>query len=218
MPRTAARHARPARRSAWRPLAGAAAGLAVLALGGQGVYAALSASATNVAPQTAASGTLSLTMAPQGTGFAQAVGPLAPGDVVHRYVDLTNSGNLAAQNLTLAVASTGSAVLRTDTTRGLRLTVSSCSGAWTPSTGACSGTVTQLVAPTLVGTLATPVTLVPGAVPTAAVQRLQVSLRLPDTDETTTNGVPPSGTVQGQSASLTYTFTVQQRTATTTTS
>lgn len=214
---TPPRHAAPARRSAWRPLAAAAAGLAVLVIGGQGVFAALSATASS-APQAATAGTLSLTLAPNGAGFTQPVAALAPGDTVHRYVDLTNGGSLAGAGLTVAVASTGSVVLRTDTTRGLRVTVTSCSTAWTPSTGACTGgATTPLVSSALLGSLSTPAPLA-ATVPAGQVLRLQVSLRLPDQDETTVNGAPPAGTVQGQSASLTWTFSETQRTATTTSS
>ena len=209
------RHARPSGRSAWRPLAAAAVGLAVLVAGGQGVWASLTATATTTTPQAAAAGSLSLTLAANGAGFGQAVSAMAPGDVVHRYVDLTNGGTLAAQALTLAVTSTGSTVLRTDAVRGLRASVTSCSGTWAPATGACSGTASALLSGALVGSLATPVVLVPGAVPAGQVLRLQVSLRLPDADETTVNGAPPADTVQGQSAALTWTFSETQRTATT---
>jgi hypothetical protein len=54
--------------------------------------------------------------------------------------------------------------------------------------------------------------------PKNAVVNLKVSVSLPDKTETTANGVPPAGTIQGLSTSLTWTFTEQRRTATTTTS
>ena len=40
-------------------------------------------------------------------------------------------------------------------------------------------------------------------------------MTLPDQSETTTNGTLPAGTIQGLSASLTYTFAETQRDATT---
>lgn len=213
------RHRRRSTLPAWRPLAGATIGLAVLVASGPAVWAALSATAS-AAPQSAEAGTLRLTLAANGAGFAQPVSGLAPGDVVQRYVDLTNGGTLAGQALSLAVTATGSSALVTDgaTTRALRLSVNGCTGTWTPTTGACSGTVVPYLAATPVGSLSTPATLVAGAVPAGAVLRLQVLLQLPNQDETTTNGAPPTATVQGQTASLSYVFSETQRTAATTTS
>lgn len=198
----------------------AAIGLSILAISATGVLAALGATAFNSTPQRAEAGTLSLTMANNGAGFSSAVSGLAPGDVVQRYVDLTNGGTLAAQGLTLAVTSSATNPLTVDgtTTRALRVAVNGCTGGtWNPATGACSGTVTPLMAAAPVGSLTTPASLVPGAIAVGAVIRLQVVLTLPDQDEVTTNGVAPATTIQGQSAGLTFTFTERQRAASQTT-
>jgi hypothetical protein len=211
------KHAHARRSSPWVPLAAAAVGGALLLASGAGVWAGLSAR-TSSAPQAAGSGTLSLTLAANGAGFTQPVSALAPGDTVHRYVTLAQAGTIAGQQLTLSLASSTSTLLTGTDARSLRLSVASCSGTWTPATGACSGTTSVLVSPTttVASAIAAPVTVVAGVLATST--PLRVSLLLPDNDEVTTNGVPPASTVQGLSTSLTWTFAVQQRTATTTSS
>jgi hypothetical protein len=51
-----------------------------------------------------------------------------------------------------------------------------------------------------------------------AIKYLQMSISLPDQNETTVNGALPANTVQGGSVNVTYTFDLAQRTATTTNS
>jgi spore coat-associated protein N len=200
----------------------AAAGIAVvgLAMAGSSVYAGLTAVATNTTAEAASSGILSLTMANNGAGFSSAVANLAPGDVVNRYVDLTQGATLDGQALTLAVTDATPTKLTTDATNGLHVTVSSCSIAWVPGTGVCGGTTTVLLNNTALQAipLGTPGSLISGAVVKASVQRLQISVVLPAQTEVTTNGVTPGSTIQGLAASLTWQFTEAQRTATTTTS
>ncbi|MFD7658364.1 TasA family protein [Actinosynnema sp. NPDC059797] len=209
------------RRSAWRPAALAAVGASVLVAMGVGVWATLTATAANVAPEQVASGTLKLTLANSGAGFGQSITNLAPGDTVNRYVALTNGGTLDAQALTLQVNAAGANALISDgaTSRALRVTVTECvGGAWTPDTGACGGTKAVLLAATPLSGLASAVSLPAGAMAAGDVQNLQVSVQLPDQNETTVNGVLPQGTVQGQSVNLTYTFGETQRSAGTTNS
>jgi hypothetical protein len=206
-------------RTSWRPLAVAAVGASVLLTSGYGVWAGLFATATSAA-ETTTTGTLRLAMTGNGVGFSQPVSVLAPGDTVHRYVDLAQSGTLDAQQLTLSLAaSTSNALVGTDA-KALRLSVASCSGAWTPATGACTGTTTVLVAATttVAAVISAPVTIVPGTLVAGSTTRLRVTLLLPDNDEVSTNGAAPVGSIQGLSTSLTYTFTQQQRIATTTSS
>lgn len=212
----------PRRRAAWRPLAAAAVGGAALLSTGFGVWASLTATAANVAPEAVSTGTLKLTLSDNGAGFSQAISNVAPGDVVNRYVTLTNGGTLDAQALSVQVAASGSPVLISDgvapaTTKALRVSMTSCSVAWT-SAGACGGTTSSVLGSTVLGSLSSPVSIVSGAMPAGSVQHLQVSVQLPDQNETTVNGALPASTVQGQSANLTYTFAQVQRTATTTNS
>lgn len=210
------------KRAAWRPIAAAVVGAGVVVGTGFGVWASLNATASGTA-QSISTGTLKLVMANNGAGFNQAIGNVAPGDVVNRYVDLTNSGTLDAQNLTVQVAATGSQALITDgvspaTTKALRVTISSCTAAWAPTTGVCSGTTSVVLAATPVSSLASASSLIAGSIPSGTVAHLQISTQLPDQTETTVNGTLPTTTIQNQSAQLAYTFTETQRTATTTNS
>jgi hypothetical protein len=210
------------KKAAWRPIAMAVAAAGVLLGTGFGVWASLNATASGAA-QTVQTGTLKLTMAPNGVGFGQAINNLAPGDNVNRYVALTNSGTLDARDLTVSVAATGSQALITDgtapaTTKALRVTITSCTNAWNPTTGTCSGTTNVVLPATPVNQLATATSVIAGAIPAGTVANLQISTQLPDQNETTVNGTLPTTTIQGQSAQLTYTFAETQRTAQTTTS
>jgi len=210
------------RRAAWRPLAAAVVGAGVVVGAGLGVWASLNATASGSA-ETVQSGTLKLTMAANGTGFSQGINNVAPGDVVNRYVALTNSGTLDAQALTVQVAATGSSALITDgvspsTTKALRVSITSCSVAWAPTTGTCSGTTSTVLAATPLSGLSSAVSLIAGSIPSGTVANLQISTQLPDQNETTVNGALPANTIQGLSANLTYTFAETQRTATTTNS
>lgn len=212
------------RRTAWRPLAVAVTGGALLMTAGFGVWAGLNATAFNTSPQSISSGTLSLTLADNGAGFSSTITNMAPGDVVNRYVDLTNGGNLAAQALTMAVSATGDTQLISDgsspATKALKVQVSSCSTTWTASTGVCasSGTVTSLLTSTTLSGLSSAQSLIAGSIAVGEVEHLRIAVTLPDQTETTTNGTPITGTIQGRSATLTYTFNESQRTAATTNS
>jgi spore coat-associated protein N len=212
------------RRSNRRLLAAVAVGAAGLAITGGGVFAALNATATNTTAQAATSGTLSLTMANNGAGFNQAVSNLAPGDVVNRYVTLTQgtAANLDAKALALGVTAASPTKLTSDATNGLHVTVTQCvGGTWTPTgAGTCTGagTSTSVLASNvaLSGLASTPVSLIPGTIAAGSTVSLQVALTLPDQTETTVNGVVPASTIQGLTTNLTWTFSDTQRTATTT--
>jgi spore coat-associated protein N len=209
---------RPSLRANPRLLAACAVAAAGLAITGGGVYAALNATASNTTAQSATSGTLSLTMANNGTGFGQAISNLAPGDVVNRYVNLTQGAILDGKDITLAVADATPTILTTSATKGLHATVTQCSGAWTPGTGAgtCSGTTTVLLSSTALSALTGPVAVKTGTNAAGTVLNLQIALTLPDQAETTANGVVPAGTIQGLASALTWTFGETQRTAATT--
>lgn len=204
-------------------VAAVAVGAAGLAITGGGVYAALTATATNTTPQSANSGVLSLTMGNNGTGFGQAVSNLAPGDVVNRYVTLTQGSDLDGKDITLKVADASPNLLtRADSNgssdRALHAVITQCSVAWVPGTGAgtCGGTTNVLLPSTPLSTLASPAAVKTGAVAAGSVLHLQIALTLPDQNETTINGETPANTIQGLSSSLTWTFSETQRTATTT--
>lgn len=206
-------------RAAWRPIAVAAIGASALITTGVGVVATLTASASNIEPQSVDSGTLALTLDDNGDGFAQSIGNMAPGDTVHRFVTLENTGSLDARDLTFTASATGAPALIADgkapsTTKALRVGVTSCSTTWDPRTGKCTGTVTSLLAPTELATAATAQRLVDDSVAAGRTVELRIEITLPDQDEVTVNGVAPEQTVQGASVEIVHTFTATQRAAT----
>lgn len=213
--------ARSASRPSPRLIAAFAVGAAGLAITGGGVYAALNATATNTTAQSASSGILSLTMTPNGTGFSQGISNLAPGDVVNRYVNLTQGADLAGEDLTLAVNDATPTLLTTDATKGLRVTVTQCIGGdWTVAAGgACTGlgaTTAVLANGVPLSTISTTPAALAGSVAAGSTVKLQLALSLPEQTETTVNGTRPAGTIQGLSAALTWNFSETQRAATTT--
>ena len=189
------------------------------ALVGSGVFAALNATAFNPAGQSATTQTLKLTQSASAVGgitggITTAIANLAPGDVVNRFIDLTNGGTMGATNLKLQLADSTTSLLTSDGTKGLQIAISECSTAWT-SAGTCGGTPTTVMASTTATSLiATAKTVSVGSLAAGAVNRLKIEITLPNSTETTTNGVLPSGTIQGLSSSLTWTFTEDQRLAT----
>jgi spore coat-associated protein N len=215
------RHAHPRekeRRRNRRTAAGVVFAVVGLAITGAGVYAALNATAFNTTAQTVSSGTIKLSYADNGAGFSTNITNMAPGDVVNRYVNLSNNGTLAAQNLTLAASDGTPTKLTTDATNGLHVTVTSCSTVWVPVTGTCTLGVTSVLLNNVpVSSLTSAAsTLVSGAL--AAAYQLQFQITLPDQAETTQNGTLPANTIQGLSAAMTWTFGESQRAATTTNS
>lgn len=206
------------RRSTRRLAAAGTLAVTGLLLTTGGVYAALNATAFNTTAQAASSGTLKLTLSDNGAGFSTAVSNLAPGDVVNRYVTLVNGGTLDAASLTLGVTDSVTSKLTSDAALGLRVSISSCATAWTPSTGACATAPTALATNVPLATLKTTPSSLAATSAAGASTFLRMSLNLPDQNETTINGALPAGTIQGLSAALTWTFTETQRTATATTS
>ena len=196
-----------------RRLTGMVLGLVIATATTAGVATALlSAIAYNSPGQSVTSAKLSIALTDNGAGFTQSVSGILPADTVMRYVDVTNNGTADATNLTLAVASSASNKLTTDTTNGLQIAIASCSGTWTPAGGACSGTITPLVASMPLSTLTGGgTTLVSSTFAQGEVARLRVTLSLPAQSETTTNGTLPANSIQNLSTTLTYTFAVTQR-------
>jgi Camelysin metallo-endopeptidase len=187
----------------------------VILVAGSSVFAGLNATVS--ASQEDSTGTLVLSSANNGSGFTQPISNLAPGDVVNRYVTLTNSGTLNSRELSLSVASTGTSTLITDgvapaTSKALTVTVLSCTGGnWDTNTGACSGTInTEIAETSLSAFTAQKVFAVSSTLSSGSNAKLQIKTRLPNQDETTINGVLPPVTVQNGSATLTYLFNQAQ--------
>ena len=194
----------------------------LMTVAGVGAFAGLNATAS--ATQTASDGTLSLTSTNNGVGFTTAITNLAPGDIVNRYVKLTNGGTLSAKSFSLKITSTGTATLITDgtgaaTNKAITVAVNSCAGTWTPATGACSGVTTNEIAATPLSTFASAQPFLnTTSMASLADLNLQIQVKLPDQSETTVDGVAPAVTVQNGSVTLGYLFYEAQRTVATTNS
>lgn len=216
-------HATKVKSIKWRFIAGGIMVLSVATIAGQSVIASLNATAFNTVAQGINSGTMKLDLANNGNGFGQNISNLVPGDVVNRYVTLTNSGTVDGIGLTLKTAQTGTGTLINDgtgtaTNKALRLSVKGCSVAWITATGVCSGTETTELVATQIGALTNATSLSSSTMASGAVKYLQMKIELPDQNETTVNGVLPTNTVQGGSVNVTYTFDLAQRLATSTNS
>jgi hypothetical protein len=203
-----------------RRLVALAFAFGVLSLTGAGVYAGLQATATSTSAVT--SGTLLMTLSGDGSsgGLPETISNMAPGDVYNVYVNLSNTGTLAsAAGMTLAESASPANALTNGsiTGEGLAVSITQCSVAWS-SAGACSGTTTSILSSTLLSAFGSPQSLsnVPSlAASTGKLAHLQFSLSLSGT-ETSVNGTAPSQTIEGLSTTITWTFSEQQRTATTT--
>jgi spore coat-associated protein N len=186
------------------------------------VYASLNANTYNTAAHSVSTNTLKLTMASSAVsgltgGVTTAITGLAPGDVVNRFLELTNGGTMAASSMTLSLADAASTTLTTNGTAGLQIAIYECSTQWTTVTGACAGTSTTAMASTTALSLTTtPATITLASLAAGTTSHLRVQISLPAGSEMTTNGTLPVGTVQGVTSTLTWTFNELQRTATTT--
>jgi spore coat-associated protein N len=212
--------ARAARHSgAFKVTAGiAATAVAGLAITAGGVYALLRAQAFNSTAEVVNTGTLSLTLGSNLTsvGFGQTITAMAPGDVVNRYVSLTNAAGTNAvdgKNLVLQLSDQSApTALTLDAAKGLQVTVQSCTAPWTVTSASCTGGTqgSAIALPAATFTTA-PQTLVAGAFPAGTTLYYKVGVSLPSSvTETVTNGTPPVGSVQGLASSLRWTFSIDQ--------
>lgn len=196
--------------------------LAGISLLSASIYASLTATTSNTSGGSVNTGTLKLTQAASGVtgitgGFTTPITAMAPGDTVNRYINLTNGGTLDGAVLTLSTSASPSNALTTDGTNGLQVTVNECTVDWTAS-GTCTGTQTTALASGSLLSLGTAKTMSVTSLASSAVNHLQISLNLPAGSEVTTNGALPSGTVQGLTTAITWTFLETLRTNTTTNS
>jgi hypothetical protein len=182
-----------------------------------GVYSSLSARSTGA--ESVSSGTLDLALsADTGVGFSAFAAKMAPGDTDNVYVNLTNTGTLAtAAGMRLWVAAAPASPLSNGAAPGEGLTVrlTRCSVAWTMGNGTCAGVTTAMLATTRLSTMNTLATAralanVPALAVGGRVAHVQVSLGLVGT-ERSVNAQPPAITIQGQAATLTYSFIERQR-------
>ena len=188
------------------------------ALGGAGmvatnVFAALTATATNTSGGQVTTGSLSLTLASGAGsgGFTTSVGNMAPGDTFNRYVNLVNGGNLDGLNPTLLLSTTDTNTLVESATAGLQITIAGCSIAWVSNS--CNETQTAVLTQTSVKNLKTSASnLTLGTLAAGTTNYLKVSIFLPNSSENILNGVIPNTSIMNKSATLTWSFTIDQRT------
>ncbi|HVA31084.1 MAG TPA: TasA family protein [Gaiellaceae bacterium] len=183
---------------------GAAAGVASLA-----TFASFTSS-TSAQAQSLSSGTVSITL---GAANRLTVGAsnLVPGDTIQRAVDITNNGSAGTSSVgsvTLTTTASPSSLLDSDTTNGLQMVIDKCSVAWTesgpPYTYVCGGTTTSVVASrAVIGANIAMSNM--SSITAGNTDHLRVTLTLPATS---------SNTLQGQSSTLDYVFTANQRAAT----
>lgn len=198
----------------------ASAGLGALGLMSSSVFAGLTATADNTSGGSVTTGTLKLTQAASSVvgitgGFLTAIAGLAPGDTVKRYIDLTNTGTLDAQAVTLATTASIANALTTNGVAGLQVAVNECAIAWT-NAGVCTPASTVALASTSLLTLASAQTLSLSSIVSLAVNHLQFVITLPAGSEVSINGALPVGTVQGLNTSVTWNFAETLRTNTVT--
>ncbi len=202
--------------------------VATAVVGGAGivssnVFASFTATASNTSGGSITSGTLKLVLAPSTVpgitnGFTGAIANMGSGDVVNRFIDLTNSGTLDGSSPTLQIAVSESNTLTANPTKGLQIAISSCSIAWT-ALGACNETTTVVMTSRPLSTVVTSAqSLTLASNLAGSVNRLKVSTTFPNSTENVVNGALPVNTVQGLSASLTWSFVILERAATTTNS
>jgi hypothetical protein len=202
--------------------------VATAVVGGAGivssnVFASFTATASNTSGGSITSGTLKLVLAPSTVpgitnGFTGAIANMGSGDVVNRFIDLTNSGTLDGSSPTLQIAVSESNTLTANPTKGLQIAISSCSIAWT-ALGACNETTTVVMTSRPLSTVVTSAqSLTLASNLAGSVNRLKVSTIFPNSTENVVNGALPVNTVQGLSASLTWSFVILERAATTTNS
>ena len=181
--------------------------------------ATLNATAFNTVAQPISTGTLSITQSAgsSGTGFASTFSGLVPGDSRTVYVDILQ-GNSVSSNPQIQIADSPTAtLLTTDASRGLAVVINGCATAW--SSGVCSGGSSVVLASTPLLTLKT-ITSLSNYISTAsATNYLQFVVTLPaGLNETIANGgaavvTGGTGTIQGLTANITWTISVQQRAA-----
>jgi predicted ribosomally synthesized peptide with SipW-like signal peptide len=178
--------------------------LAGASFAGVGAYAAFTSS--DSVTHSVSTGTVTIVLGATGASTNRLnvdASGLAPGDTIQRSVNLTNSGSLDLTTVTLTTSASPSSALDTDATNGLQVVIDRCSSAWTEAgsspnfTYTCSGsTSTVLASRAVIGTNMSLSNLT--ATTAGNTDHLRVRLTLPSS---------VGNALQGQSSTLTYTFT-----------
>jgi hypothetical protein len=177
-------------------------------IAGLGTFATFTSS-TAAQAENLSTGTVSIAL---GTANRLTVGAtnLVPGDTLQRAVDITNDGSVGTSSvgtISLTTVASSSSQLDADGTAGLQMNIDKCSIAWTesgpPYTYTCGGTTSTVLASRAV--IGTDVSLSNmSSVTAGSTDRLRVTLTLPSA---------AGNSLQGQSSTINYTFTANQRAA-----
>ncbi|MFI7543455.1 hypothetical protein [Actinoplanes sp. NPDC049599] len=150
-------------------LAVAALGTAAAGLTGTGVFATwVSTASVQTGVSTAADVAMTHTDT-NGTTFTSSVADLLPGDYLHRYANLVNTGALT-ESFSAAISGTGTLT----GAGGLRVAVDSCTVAWA-NDGSCAGTADPVVT---VRDVATAGTVPLGDIPAGGTEHLRYTFVL----------------------------------------
>jgi spore coat-associated protein N len=179
------------------------------AVAGMGTYGAFTDS-TTTADQQVTAGTVVIELGGTVNTLSTPITGLLPGDSVERYATLSNTGSSDFGNVTLttklAAGATANA-LTTDVTNGLRLTVETCSTAWTvrPSeVDTCTGSKTVLADSAILAADARVLTNL-ASVAAQASDHLKITTSLPSSAD---------NTFQGLTSTVDFTFNASQRAGT----
>ncbi|MET3175487.1 UNVERIFIED_ORG: spore coat-associated protein N [Arthrobacter sp. UYCu721] len=177
------------------------------AVAGMGTYGAFSS--TTSASQAVTSGTVVIGLGNVNNTLSVPVAGLLPGDTVDKFVTLENTGNSTLGTVTLSTAAaTGTeSLLTSDVVNGLKITVESCTSAWTGTAGAytCPAPATKstpLASSPVIGSR-----VLPGLSSMVATKSdfLKITTALPKEAD---------NTFQAKSSTIGFTFTATQRTET----
>jgi predicted ribosomally synthesized peptide with SipW-like signal peptide len=172
------------------------------AVAGMGTYGAFTSSTS--ASQTVKAGTIEIGIGADNNTLTTAIAGMLPGDSITKYVTLANSGdsNLGSVTLTTAATATSASLLTTDTTNGLKITVDSCSVAWTGTLGdTCTGTKgTPLTSSAIIGVRDLGTSL--ASLTAKQSDFLKITTTLPKTAD---------DTFQGKTSTIGFTFAATQR-------
>jgi hypothetical protein len=191
------------RRPAAKLIASAAVLAAAAGVAGLATHGTFTDSTTPISTDVA-TGSVSIDVSRQGYAIPVTTAGFLPGDSMSRAVDLRNDGSSELSEVRLAVAATTSSLLDTDS-KGLRLTVETCSEAWTQGGPAASPTYTCIGG---MGLLYTGRAVMDDALPDVAslqpgeVDHLLLTFSLPSS---------AGNTLKDQTSTLSMVFTGTQR-------
>jgi spore coat-associated protein N len=177
-------------------------------IAGLGTFASFTSS-TAAQAQSLSTGTVSITL---GSANRLTVGAsnLVPGDTIQRAVDITNDGSAGTSSvgsISLTTAASPSSQLDADTSAGLQMSIDKCSVAWTesgpPYAYSCAGASSTVLASRAVIGSNLPLSNM-SSVTAGSTDHLRVTLTLP---------ASAGNSLQGQSSTISYTFTANQRAA-----